>query len=458
MSTIKQAGKWLKKKFRSGAGFTLVEMLAAIGVAGILGGIVTPAAINSLAKSRQAKCAENLRQFGTALVQYVTDTGTYPASATSIGDGDTQVRQRWYHTLSPYMGADERARTNAQGATGVSNNLGDLDQTVFTRAYICPEVEGQWKIGRNNSYGYNFQYLGNARRTEAADTTRTAGAKRNGMVNFPVRLQDIRDPARTIAIADSDGTGHLFPYKDPTEMSPNESTGVDINFSATGNAAESFIGPMLGNRLTTLGNEGYQLDPTFIPCRNLDQPTNDAIFDPSDDICGVAGGDRRHLQAGRGVVSNRHDGGANVAFADGHVEFFSREALYIHPITGMPSNRLWNGFGRDNDENGDGIVTTGGPIFDNNEWICDLNGNGIADAGEANTVIGAAIGAGAPGGFMASNNNSFMVGSDVLNDGAKVVNTRGGVTVLDLLQDPDGPTLPKTVPFPLITTVLAQSE
>lgn len=458
MSIIKRAVKWLNKKAKSSAGFTLIEMLAAIGVAGILGGIVTPAAINSLAKSRQAKCAENLRQFGAALVQYVADTGTYPPAATKIGAGATEVRQRWFNILSPYMGADERARTNAQGATGVSNNLGDLDQTVFSRAFICPEVEGQWKIGRNNSYGYNHQYLGNARDTEAADTTNTAGAKRNGMVNFPVKQQDLRDPARTIAIADTDGTGHLLPYKDPTEMAANESSSVDIDFSTTGNTAETLTGGILGNRLTTLGNEGYQIDPTFIPCRNLDQPTNDAIFDAPNDICGVAGGDRRHLQAGRGVVSNRHDGGTNVAFADGHVEFFTREALYIHPTTGMPSNRLWNGFGRDNDEDGNGIVATNAPIFDNNEWITDLNGNGLADAGEANTVIGAAIGAAAPGGFMASNNSGFMVGSDVLNDPDKVVNTRGGVTVLALLQDPDGPTLPKVVPFPLITTVLAQSE
>lgn len=462
---MKMVLKNIKEKLKRGrkavSGFTLVEMLAAIGVAGVLGGIVTPAAINSLAKSRQAKCAENLRQFGTALLQYANDTGSYPPSATQVGSGATEVRQRWFNVLSPYMGADERARTNAQGSTGTLNNLGDADQSVFTRAFICPEIEGEWKIGRNNSYGYNHQYLGNARSTNSGDTTKTAGKKKNGFVNFPVAPADLKDPSRTIAIADTDGTGHLDPYRAPTDMISGESTGGALSFSASGNGQDSWSGggTILADRLTTLGNEGYQIDPTFLPSRNLDSATNDTTSDQPNDICGAAGGGSRQCQASRGVVSNRHDGGANVCFADGHVEFFIREAVYVHPSTGMPSNRLWNGFGRDNDEDGNGIVATNGPVFDSNEWICDLNGNGIADAGEANTVIGADIGAAGAGGFMISTSNmGFMVGANVLDSTTEIVNTRGGMAEEALLLDKDGPTIPKRIPFPLVATILAQSE
>lgn len=455
---MKKVLKNIKEKMKKGrkavSGFTLIEMLAAIGVAGILGGIITPAAINSLAKSRQAKCAENMRQWGTALVQYVADTGAYPPSATRVSNVGGEVRQRWFNILSPYMGADERARTNAQGNTSTLNNLGDLDQSVFTRAFICPEVEGEWKIGRNNSYGYNHQYLGNARDASHA----TAGRKKNGFVNFPVTPADLKDPTRTIAIADTDGTGHLDQYRAPTDMFDNESAGGAITFSTASYGSDVLTGGILSNRLTTLGNEGYQIDPTFLPSRNLTENTSDAIFDQPNDICGAAGGASRHCQAARGVVSNRHDGGANVCFADGHVEFFIREAVYVHPTTGRPSNRLWNGFGRDNDENGDGVVALGGPIYDSNEWVCDLNGNGIADAGEANTIIGADIGAAAAGGFMAENNRGFLLGSNILNSGTEPVNARGGVTEQALLESRDGPTIPKRVPFPLIATVLAQSE
>lgn len=453
---LKNIREKMKKGRKAVSGFTLVEMLAAIGVAGILGGIVTPAAINSLAKSRQAKCAENLRQFGTALVQYVNDTGTYPPSATQVGSGATEVRQRWFNVLSPYMGADERARTNAQGSTGTTNNQGDQDQSVFTRAFICPEIEGEWKIGRNNSYGYNHQYLGNARTASVP----SAGRKKNGFVNFPVTPSDLKDPTRTVAIADTDGTGHLDPYRAPTDMISGESTGGALTFLASGNGQDSWSGggTILADRLTTLGNEGYQIDPTFLPTRNLTGDTTDTTFDASDDICGAAGGGSRHCQAARGVVSNRHDGGANVCFADGHVEFFIREAVYVHPSTGMPSNRLWNGFGRDNDENGDGFVATNGPIFDSNEWICDLNGNGIAGAGEANTTVGADIGASAAGGFMAEGNKSFLLGANVLDSATDIVNARGGMAEEALLLDKDGPTIPKRVPFPLVATILAQSE
>ncbi len=443
---MKKVLKNIKEKMKKGrkavSGFTLIEMLAAIGVAGILGGIVTPAAINSLAKSRQAKCAENMRQWGIALVQYVNDTGAYPPSATDVTNVG-QVRQRWYNTLSPYMGADERARTNAQGATSVSNELGDFDQSLFTRAFICPEVEGEWKIGRNNSYGYNHQYLGSTRAAGNA----TAGRKKNGLVNYPVIPSDLKDPTRTIAIADSDGSGHLDPYRGPTEMIGTETAGGPLSF-ATGSYGSDPIPNVLVNRLTTLGNEGYQIDPTFLSARNLDTATTGAGFVPQDDIVGSAGGSSRHLQAGRGMVSNRHDGGANVCFADGHVEFFIREAVYVHPTTGRPSNRLWNGFGRDNDANGDGIVGIGDPIFDNNEWVCDLNGNGIVDLGEVNTAISTIVGEG---------NRGFLLGSNLL-DGIGSINARGGITEQAFLESRDGPTVPKRVPFPVITTILAQSE
>lgn len=460
MSIFKSVFKWLNKTAKSKAGFTLIEMLAAVGVAGVLGGIVTPAAINSLAKGRQAKCAENLRQFGTALVQYVSDTGTYPPSASETGSGDVEVRQRWFNILSPYMGADERARTNAQGATGVNNKLGDLDQTVFNRAFICPEVEGQWKIGRNNSYAYNHQYLGNAR--TAVNTK--AGAKGNGFVNFPVKLLDLKDPSRTIAIADTDGTGHIGPYKSPLEMLGPESTGGVLVFAAAGNGQDTWGagGSLIADRLTTIGNEGYQIDPTFLPCRNLDEDVTDtALARLPNDICGAAGGKTRHAQAARGIVSNRHDGGANVAFADGHVEFFIREAVYVDPRTGIASNRLWNGFGRDNDEDGDGIVKTGDPIFDSNEWIADIAAkDGKAGAGEANTVIGADVGAATKSGFIGGSNGGFMVGANVLDStvASDVINARGGQQEEAFILDKDGPTTPKVIPFPLITTVLAQGN
>lgn len=449
---MKKVMKNIKEKLKKGrkavSGFTLVEMLAAIGVAGILGGIVTPAAINSLAKSRQAKCAENLRQFGSALVQYVNDTGMYPASAIDVGSGATQVRQRWFNTLSPYMGADERARTNAQGSTGTTNELGDLDQSVFTRAFICPEIEGEWKIGRNNSYGYNHNYLGNAR----AASNATAGRKKNGFVNYPVSRADLKDPTRTVAIADTDGTGHLDPYRPPTEMITEETGEGALTWSAAGGyAAATWAGSssLTRNRITTLGNEGYQIDATFIPCRNLDTATNVANATIAlDDICGVAGGGTRQSLAARGIVSNRHDGGANVCFADGHVEFLIREAVYAHPSTGRPSNRLWNGFGRDNDESGSGAITVGGPLFDSNEWVCDVNGNGTVDTGEISTAVGANI---------TMNNFGFLMGSNKLDSTTEIVNPRG-VSEDALLTSRVGPTIPKRVPFPLITTVLNQSS
>ncbi len=136
-----------------------------------------------------------------------------------------------------------------------------------------------------------------------------------------------------------------------------------------------------------------------------------------------------------------------MAFADGHVEYFVRENLYVHPITGKPSNRLWNGFGRDNDDDGDGVVLAGEPIFDNNEWISDIDGNGVMDVlltNETDPVIDLDVNVG-NGGFL-------LGGGELRNDADGVNHNRTGLATAKLfLEHPQGPTVPKVAPFPVIS-------
>jgi len=130
----------------------------------------------------------------------------------------------------------------------------------------------QWEVGRNMAYGYNYQYLGNSKAPP-------------GIGYLGVSEGAIECPAETIAVADSDGTG-TEPYR------PSPSTDPDC-----------------------LGNHGYCIDPPLLP----DWPGND------------------YAVPGRpAYISTRHNGGANVAFCDGHAEWWSRDLLYR-------DNRYWNG-------------------------------------------------------------------------------------------------------------------
>jgi prepilin-type N-terminal cleavage/methylation domain-containing protein len=56
---------------RSGRrGFTLLEMLAVVGIIGLLVGLLIPVVGKAAAKARQTKCKSNLRQFAVALNVY----------------------------------------------------------------------------------------------------------------------------------------------------------------------------------------------------------------------------------------------------------------------------------------------------------------------------------------------------------------------------------------------------
>ena len=58
--------------------FTLVELLVAVAVIGILAALLLAAAAQAKAKALQIQCANNVRQLGLALQGFVTDHNVYP--------------------------------------------------------------------------------------------------------------------------------------------------------------------------------------------------------------------------------------------------------------------------------------------------------------------------------------------------------------------------------------------
>ncbi|MBI2193129.1 MAG: DUF1559 domain-containing protein [Planctomycetes bacterium] len=55
--------------------FSLIELLVVMGVIAILAGILLPLLANARELARKAKCSNNLRQLGTAMIQYVDHYG-----------------------------------------------------------------------------------------------------------------------------------------------------------------------------------------------------------------------------------------------------------------------------------------------------------------------------------------------------------------------------------------------
>ncbi len=94
-------GRWRTR------GFTLIELLVVIAIIAILAAILFPVFARARAKARQATCASNLKQLGTAMIMYAQD---YDGSIAMWGyggsDADDDVSTgayTWDTVLMPYM-------------------------------------------------------------------------------------------------------------------------------------------------------------------------------------------------------------------------------------------------------------------------------------------------------------------------------------------------------------------
>ena len=227
----------MTSKSNARGGFTLIEVLVVVGIMGLLMTILLPALNRARQYARSSACKSNLHQLGIGMTMYLHQYDVYP-SHQWIFPGDRRLR--WFNAMAMLLKSYE-----FQGCAAVRD----------------------WEVGRNNSYGYNYKYLGSAR-----DNLQSPKAP---LESFPVK--QVRFPARTIAFGDSDGTG----------WTKQHANGV--------------------NDVEMFGNHGYTLDPTYIPEYSLTTYSGGAL-------------EPYAWHNYRTYISTRHNGKSNLCFADGHVE------------------------------------------------------------------------------------------------------------------------------------------
>lgn len=287
--------------------FTLVELLVVISIIAVLVAILIPSLSRVRAQAKGTLCLAHLRELSHGWHMYADDNGDVclpgrfanlgggaanPANWYDVGNGK-KTRPRWVATMGKYVGI------YAFHQPDVTNDRQDYDSEV----YHCPAVP-KWTDERNAAYGYNHQFLGNARQSGGE------------YVNFPVNRSRIRNFAGTVLAADSLGTAAGFAERDRKPYN-NNGTGFDER-----------------------GNHGWTLDPP-------------RLTDMSDRGTGDAGSPRT-------AVDPRHTGRANVIFCDGHGETLTPERLGYRrsgdgtffddqPASDPPRNDQFSGTGRDND-------------------------------------------------------------------------------------------------------------
>ncbi len=300
--------------------FTILELLTVIAILGLLMGILVPSLTAARRRAKANVCLSKMKGIATAFSIYLNENqDTFPPFRLKTADPGSTVEYvndykckspRWQWFLETESGPviDPKPFQRLNRPWGDNQpGLEKLSMTMTNDIFTCPALDDEEFSHniRNGAFGYNYQYLGNAR--QDSDPKRWD--------NFPVASHRVKATGQTVLIADSRGG-------DPVH-----------------------------------GLHSYTLDPP-----RLGSEVGAKRFAPDLDMVAPGLPDREMFQFS--PVEMRHSGLGNVAFVDNHAEAMTLKQLgyeiqdvgrysdvaipVLDPKTAKhATNKLWNGLGVD---------------------------------------------------------------------------------------------------------------
>ncbi|MFO0810890.1 MAG: DUF1559 domain-containing protein [Gemmataceae bacterium] len=121
--------------------FTLLELLVAIALIGVLIGLLLPAVQRVRDAAYRTHCVNNLKQLGLALHQHHDARGSLPQGMTSNQRGEPYPRSTWLTRLLPYVEQDALWRTTVDAYRQTRRSTRNPPHVGFTTVvstFVCP--------------------------------------------------------------------------------------------------------------------------------------------------------------------------------------------------------------------------------------------------------------------------------------------------------------------------------
>lgn len=169
-------------------GFSLIELLAVIGIVTILAALLFPVFASAKESSRRAVCLSNLRQIASATFIYATDYDDrlVLVNHQPAGQGNSRTDRTWVQLTLPYTRnfsifrcpSDSTDRPRPESTYDEDLVPGDLDSRYYSASM-------------RSNYGYNYQNLAPIVQSPS------------GWIARPREMTSIASPSQTLLFVDS---------------------------------------------------------------------------------------------------------------------------------------------------------------------------------------------------------------------------------------------------------------